>query len=224
MIRINLLGQVRPKATKQSVPLESTLQIFLGIAAVAIALIVLFVTYASQKHQLDETNNRIAALRLEKANLQQIKQEVDRFEAQKAALQTQIGVIETLQKNRTGAQELLQMVANTVVRVDQLWLTSLERKGDNLEIAGEAGSVNSVANFITQLKRSGYFDKIEIKQAKEDDVVKSVTTYGFTMTAAIAQPAAALRISPRRSPLLAPLPRPRSPRLRGGVSDGYRFS
>src|SRR5271168_2862200 len=189
MIRINLLGQVRPKTTKQSVPLESTLQILLGVAALAIALIVLSVTYYSQKHQLDDTNQRIQALRLEKANLQVIKLEVDRFEAQKAALQTQIGVIENLQKNRTGAQELLQMVANTVVRVDQLWLTSLERKGDSLNIAGEAGSVNSIANFITQMKRSGYFDKIEIEEAKEDDVAKSVTTYGFTMSAAIAQAA-----------------------------------
>src|SRR5271155_3835385 len=187
MIRINLLGQIRPKATKQSVPLESTLQILLGVAALAIALIVLSVTYYSQKHQLDDTNKRIADLKLERANLQVIKQEVDRFETQKAALQTQIGVFENLQKNRTGAQELLQMVANTVVRVDQLWLTTLERKGDNLDIAGEAGSVNSIANFITQLKRSGYFDKIEIQEAKEDDVVKSVTTYGFTMTASVAQ-------------------------------------
>src|SRR5208282_706320 len=174
MIRINLLGQIRPKAAKQSVPLESTLQILLGVAALAIALVVLSVTYYSQKRQLDDTNARIAALKAEKTSLQQIKQEVDRFETQKAALQTQIGVIENLQKNRTGAQELLQMVANTVVRVDQLWLTSLERKGDSLNIAGEAGSVNSVANFITQLKRSGYFDKIEIEEAKEDDVAKSV--------------------------------------------------
>ena len=96
-------------------------------------------------------------------------------------------MIEGLQKNRTSAQELLQMVANTVVRVDQLWLTSLDRKGDALSIGGEAGNINSVANFMTQLKRSGYFDKIEIQEAKEDDVVKSVTTYGFTMTASVAQ-------------------------------------
>ena len=191
MIRINLLGQIRPKATKQSVPLESTLQILLGIAALAIALIVLSVTYYSQKRQLDDTNARIAALKAERTNLQQIKQEVDRFETQKAALQTQIGVIEGLQKNRTGAQELLQMVANTVVRVDQLWLTSLDRTGDNLHLTGEAGSVDSIANFMTQMRRSGYFDKIEIDEAKEDDVAKSVTTYGFTMSAAVAQSAPA---------------------------------
>jgi Tfp pilus assembly protein PilN len=215
MIRINLLGQVRPKATKQSVPLESTLQILLGVAALAIALIVLSVTYYSQKKQLDDTNNRIAALKLEKANLQVIKQEVDRFESQKAALQTQIGVIENLQKNRTGAQELLQMVANTVVRVDQLWLTSLERKGDSLDIVGEAGSVNSIANFITQLKRSGYFDKIEIQEAKEDDVAKSVTTYGFTMTAAIAQPAAASTSQPQAKPAAGTTTTPPQPAPKG---------
>jgi type IV pilus assembly protein PilN len=211
MIRINLLGQARPKATKQAVPLEATLQILLGFAAVAIAAIVLSVTYFSQKRELDATNSRILALKAEKTSLQQVKQEVEQFEAQKKALQTRIDVIEELQKNRSGAQELLQMVANTVVRVDQLWLTSLERKGDTLQIAGEAGSVNAVANFITQLKRSGYFDKIEIQEAKEDDVAKSVTTYGFTMSAAIAaatsqsaqpqaKPAASAAASPQPAP------------------------
>jgi Tfp pilus assembly protein PilN len=169
------------------VPLENGLSIILGIAAVVIAGVVLFTMYLSQKKQLDDTNATIAQLRAEKASLQQVKQEVDRFEDQKRALQTQIDVIEGLQKNRTSAQELLQMVANTVVRVDQLWLTSLDRKGDALSIGGEAGNINSVANFMTQLKRSGYFDKIEIQEAKEDDVVKSVTTYGFTMTASVAQ-------------------------------------
>ena len=100
---------------------------------------------------------KIAALRAEKASLQQVKQDVDKFESEKAVLQQRIDVIETLQKNRTGGQELLQMVANTVVRVDQLWLTSMSRNGRQLDIAGEAGSINAVANFITQLKRIGLF-------------------------------------------------------------------
>ncbi len=212
MIRINLLGQARPKATKQAVPLEATLQILLGIAALVIAVVVLWVTYASQKRDLDTTNARIASLKAEKTSLQQVKQEVDQFESQKKALQTRIDVIEELQKNRSGAQELLQMVANTVVRVDELWLTSLDRKGNTLEIAGEAGSINAVANFITQLKRSGYFDQIEIKEAKEDDVAKAVTTYGFTMSAAIAaqpSPPAQPQAKPAASPAASPQPAPK---------------
>ena len=207
MIRINLLGQTRPKTTKQSVPLENGLSIILGIAAVVIAGVVLFTMYLSQKKELDDTNSRIAQLRAEKASLQQVKQDVDRFEEQKRALQTQIDVIEGLQKNRTSAQELLQMVANTVVRVDQLWLTSLDRKGDALSIGGEAGNINSVANFMTQLKRSGYFDKIEIQEAKEDDVVKSVTTYGFTMTANVAQ-SPTPQAGPQAKPAATPTPPP----------------
>ncbi len=59
------------------------------------------------------------------------------------------------------------MVANTVVRVDALWLTSLESQGRHPGyFAAKQASINAVANFITQLKRSGYFDKIEIKERK----------------------------------------------------------
>lgn len=188
MIRINLLGQARPKPAKQAVPLEATLQIVLFIAAVAVAAVILSVVYFRQKSDLDAANKRIAALRAEKASLQQIKQEVDHFESEKNTLQQRIDVIETLQKNRSGAQDLLQMVANTVVRVDSLWLTELDRNAGALQIKGEAGSINAVANFITELKRSGYFDKIEIKTAKEDDLQPGVETYGFEMSAAVAAP------------------------------------
>jgi len=191
MIRINLLGQMRPKAAKSAVPLEATMQIVFALVAIGVALTVLGVTYYQQKSELDRTNARIASLRAERASLEQIKQDVDRFESQKNVLQQRIDVIETLQKNRTGGQDLLQMVANTVVHVDNVWLTSLNRTGNSIDMQGEAASINSVANFITQLKRSGYFDNVEIKQATEDDIVPSVATYGFSMTAAISPQTAA---------------------------------
>jgi Tfp pilus assembly protein PilN len=185
MIRINLLGQDRPKAAKKAVPVEAGVQVIFFALAVLASAIFLYTVYRHQKIELDATMKRIDALKAEKQSLQTIKHDVEQYESQKGILQQRINVIETLQKNRTGGQELLQMVANTVVRVDSVWLTSLERKGDGLEIAGEAGSVNAVANFITQLKRSGYFGKVEIKEAKEDDLVKTAQTFGFTMSAAI---------------------------------------
>lgn len=188
MIRINLLGQARPKAAKQAVPLEATVQILFACVAVGLAFVILGITYYQQKRQLDDTNKRIAALKAEQASLQQIKLDVDRFESQKSVLQQRIDVIETLQRNRSGAQDMLQMVANTVVRIDALWLTSMDKKGDSLELQGEAGSINAVANFITELKKSGYFDQVEIKNAKENDLLPGVETYGFTMTVTVAPP------------------------------------
>jgi Tfp pilus assembly protein PilN len=81
-------------------------------------------------------------------------------------------------------------VATTVVHVDNVWLTSLNRSGNSIDIQGESASINSVANFITQLKRSGYFDNVEIKAAQEDDIVPSVETFNFSMSASIATPPA----------------------------------
>jgi Tfp pilus assembly protein PilN len=191
MIRINLLGQARPKAAKKTVPLEATVQIMFLVVAILLAGVILGITYFQEQRDLEATNKTISQLRAEKASLQQIKTDVDRFEGEKTVLLQRIDVIETLQRNRSGGQDLLQMVANTVVRVDTLWLTSLERKGDALNIEGQAGSINGVANFITQLKRSGYFDKVEITEAKESDIIKTAETFGFKMTAVVSPTSAA---------------------------------
>lgn len=103
-------------------------------------------------------------------------------------LQQRISIIETLQRNRVGGQVLLDAVANTVSRTDTLWLTSLDRKGDTLTLAGEAGSINAVANFITQLKHSGYFDQVEIKDSTQDQKSAGVQTFTFTLTAQFTLP------------------------------------
>lgn len=189
MIRINLLGQARPKAAKKAVPLEATVQVIFLLVAIGLAAVVLGITFVQQKKELDATNTKIQSLRAEKASLQQVKEDVTKFEAQKAILQQRIDVIEELQRNRTGAQDLMQQVANTVVRVDALWLTSMTQNGNTLQIQGEAGSINAVANFLTQLKRSGYFDKIEIQEARENDIAKGVETFEFQINASIGQPA-----------------------------------
>ena len=65
-------------------------------------------------------------------------------------LQQRVGTIEQLQRDRTGGQELLDAVANTVSRAEKLWLTSMTKKGSTVNMEGAAASINSVANFITR--------------------------------------------------------------------------
>ncbi len=183
MIRINLLGQERPKTTGPTIPLESSLRLVLFAASILLAGVVLYVMYHQKETELTGIQARIASLQVEQARLQQTKTEVEAYEKEKTVLQQRIQVIEELQAGRSGGQQLLQMVANTVSRSDQLWLTKLERTGDALNINGESASITAIANFITQMKRSGYFDQVEIKTATENDIVKGVQTYGFVMTA-----------------------------------------
>jgi Tfp pilus assembly protein PilN len=188
MIRINLLGQVRPKAARKPVPLGTTLPAILMLAGIGFAVLVLVVHYFQMDKALTAENDRIKQLRAEKTNLERIKAEVEAFERQKAILQTRVGVIEQLQRDRTGGQELLDMIANTVSRTENLWLTDMTRKGNSLSMEGAAASINSVANFITQLKRSGYFQKIEIKESKQDDRNTAIQTFVFQLSAEIAPP------------------------------------
>ncbi|HLJ23698.1 MAG TPA: PilN domain-containing protein [Candidatus Acidoferrales bacterium] len=191
MIRINLLGRTRPKAQRATVPLEATLQFVLLAIALVVSLGALYGHYLL----LDRENTKVVAhiqkQMGEKARLEQLKQQVDNFEKQKAVLQQRISVIEGLQRNRTGGQELLEAIANTVSRTDTLWLTSVDRKGNELTINGQAGSINAVANYITQLKRSGYFQTVEIKESHQDDTNKTVQIFMFSLTAQFGLPQAA---------------------------------
>ncbi len=189
MIRINLLGQLpRPKARRRAVPLEATIQVLLLIGGLVLGFGALAWQYAQLRSSIEQTEKRITVLRSEKQRMDQLKQEITAYEQQQAVLQQRIAVIEELQRNRVGGQELLQALANTVNRTETLWLTSLSRQGNSLTIEGAAGSVNAVANFITQLKRSGFFGKVEIKEAKQDDKNPAITTFSFTLTAEFALP------------------------------------
>jgi Tfp pilus assembly protein PilN len=190
MIRINLLGQVRPKSARRPVDTGAALPVvFIGAGLVLGALVLGFFYYTWQK-QLNEENARIKVLTAQKADLEQTKLQVEAFEKQKVVLQQRVATIEQLQRDRTGGQELLDMVANTVSRTENLWLTEMTRKGNTLAMEGSSASINSVANFITSLKRSGYFQKVEIKETKQDDKNLAVQTFLFQISAEITPPPA----------------------------------
>jgi Tfp pilus assembly protein PilN len=173
---------------------------FIGVG-VAVGLIVLGFFYYTWQKQLTEENNRIKTLQAQKTELEQTKLQVEAFEKQKAVLQQRVATIEQLQRDRTGGQELLDMVANTVSRTENLWLTQMTRKGNGLAMEGASASINSVANFITALKRSGYFQKVEILESHQDEKNLAIQTFNFQITAEIAPPQA-----PQARPANAPAP------------------
>jgi type IV pilus assembly protein PilN len=190
MIRINLLGQTRPKASRRPVDTGAALPTLFVGAGLLFGCLILGYLYYSWQRQLNDENSRIKQLQVQKTDLEQIKQQVEAFEKQKVVLQQRVSTIEQLQRDRTGGQELLDQIANTVARTENLWLTSMVRKGNNLAIEGSSASVNGVANFITALKRSGYFSKVEIKESRQDDKNTAVQTYLFQVFMEITPPAA----------------------------------
>ncbi len=202
MIRINLLGQIRPKAARRPVDTGAALPaVFIGAGLVLGALVLGFFYYTWQ-NQLNKENAEIKKLTAQKTDLEQTKQQVEAFEKQKVVLQQRVSTIEQLQRDRTGAQELLDMIANTVSRTENLWLTEMVRKGSILSMEGSSASINSVANFITALKRSGYFQKVEIKESKQDEKNTAVQSFVFQISAEITPPPA-VQARPANAPVPA---------------------
>jgi type IV pilus assembly protein PilN len=206
MIRINLLGQIRPKAARRRAttvePGAAMPVVFIGAGA-AVAVLVLGFLYYTWQRQLTDENNKIKVLQAQKTELEETKRQVEVFEKQKAILQQRVATIEQLQRDRTGGQELLDMIANTVSRTENLWLTEMIRKGNTLSLEGSSASINSVANFITALKRSGYFQKVEIKESKQDEKNTAIQTFTFQMSAEISPPQAP-QARPANAPATAP--------------------
>ncbi len=184
MIRINLLGQPRPRKTRTGgAPMEGAFQAIFVIIALVVGFGFLAAHYFQMKSQESKLQEKITSMTAERTRLQSVKSEVDRRQQEKAALKQRIDVIEQLQRSRSGGQELLDALANTVDRVDGLWMNGIKRTGNSLQMDGEAESLNAVANFITELKRSGYYDKVEIKEAKQDEQNPTVPSFLFTLTA-----------------------------------------
>lgn len=213
MIRINLLGQAKPKASRRPVDTGAALPaLFIG-AGILFGALILGYVYYNWQHQLSDENAKIKQLQTQKTDLEQVKVQVEAFEKQKGVLQQRVSTIEQLQRDRTGGQELLDQIASTVSRTENLWLTSMVKKDNNLTLEGASASVNGVANFITALKRSGYFSNIEIKESKQDEKAAAIQTFNFQISAQITPPNTPVTTAkPASAPVTAPpssTPRPR---------------
>ncbi|MBV8513955.1 MAG: PilN domain-containing protein [Acidobacteria bacterium] len=206
MIRINLLGQAKPKASRRPVDTGAALPVLFIGAGILFGALILGYVYYNWQHQLTDENAKIKQLQTQKTDLEQVKLQVEAFEKQKAVLQQRVSTIEQLQRDRTGGQELLDQIASTVSRTENLWLTSMVKKGNDLTLEGASASVNGVANFITALKRSGYFSNIEIKESKQDEKAAAVQTFNFAISAQITPPgpAAPATAKPASAPAHAP--------------------
>jgi len=74
------------------------------------------------------------------------------------------------------------------------------RKGNTLSLEGSSASINAVANFITALKRSGYFQKVEIKESRQDEKNMAVQSFLFQISAEITPPPA-VQTRPANAPV-----------------------
>jgi Tfp pilus assembly protein PilN len=77
---------------------------------------------------------------------------------------------------------LLNTVGDTVSSTEEVWLSTMKDQGANISIEGMALSTDAVANLIANLQKTGYFKNIEIKETYQDEQVKDMQAFQFTLT------------------------------------------
>jgi Tfp pilus assembly protein PilN len=93
-----------------------------------------------------------------------------------------VDVIDGLRTNQTGPVNLLAMLGETVNNTEAVWLSKMDDQGPNVNLEGTALSTDAVANLIANLQKTGYFKNVEIKETYQDEQVKDMQAFQFTLT------------------------------------------
>jgi type IV pilus assembly protein PilN len=191
MIRINLLGSPKPKGKKNAGPALSMPSFELGswagpLVQVAAVLAIAGALNFGYWYRLDrekksiEVQTRLA----EQKNRELADIKVKYLERQKQAenYKRRVDVIDQLRSNQSGPVNLLSMIGDTVNSTEAVWLNSMQDQGASVAIDGTALSSDAVANLISNLQKTGFFRNIEIKESYQDDTVKDMQAFQFTLT------------------------------------------
>ncbi|MBZ5547829.1 MAG: PilN domain-containing protein [Acidobacteriia bacterium] len=190
MIRINLLGSPKPKGGKKSVavsmptmdmgsPGSPLLQV---VAVLAIVGAINGVYWYRLDHERTAIESQMRLAEQKNRELADIKVRYLERQRQADAYKRRVDVIDQLRSNQTGPVNLLAMIGETVNNTEAIWLNSLQDQGNNVAIDGMALSSDAVANLISNLQKTGYFRNIEIKETSQDETVKDMQAFQFTLT------------------------------------------
>ena len=189
MIRINLLGAPRPKNKRGGSPAVVEMNVGGGVSPLIKAVAILAIAAAVNGlywYRLDQQQQKIAkqmALAIRKnQELSQVKARYMERQHEAENYKRRVDVIDQLRAAQSGPVNLLNMVGSTVNNTDAVWLNSMKDQGSSIDVEGLALSQDAVANLITNLQKTGFFKAVEIKETYQDESVKDMQAFLFTLT------------------------------------------
>ncbi|HEY6363046.1 MAG TPA: PilN domain-containing protein [Vicinamibacterales bacterium] len=196
MIRINLLGVERQKASK-AVAFDVGQRVTLACSLiVVVAALLIGWWWWSLTEESARVDAEIVAAQQEAARLQSLLVEVRQFEARRGQLQQRVALIEQLRRGQSVPVQLLDHVSRSLP--DMLWLTEMVQDGGALTISGRSTTLIALSDFVGSLGRSSLLLKpLEIVESRVEPVSptgatsgRSVESITFKVKAQIAAPEA----------------------------------
>ena len=189
MIRINLLGSQKARSKKSAALSMPSMDLgnlggpLVQVAAVALIAGGLNFAYWYQLDR-DKTAIEIKMRVAEQKNRELADIKVRYLERQKQAdaYKRRVDVIDQLRTNQTGPVNLLATIGDTVNGTEAVWLNSMQDQGASIAIDGTALSTDAVANLISNLQKTGFFRNVEIRESFQDENVKDMQAFQFSLT------------------------------------------
>lgn len=173
MIKINLVSETSSATPARRKRKEFSLGAKQGdailLTVLAIALIIVggkWYVLRTEEKQLTAEEQR---LRTERDQLLPFIEKVQELEAKRAELLHKIEVINELKQNQRGPVRILDEVSRALPEL--VWLTNLRLQERTLTLTGMAMDENAVANYISNLYASPFFEEPTLKdltRARED--------------------------------------------------------
>jgi Tfp pilus assembly protein PilN len=191
MIKINLLGVTgaAPAAAARP-PVSRAFQVWTFLGALIVCFLVVGLFYKVWSGAVASLQKDLEKEKAEQARLAAIKAENARYQLRLSQLEQRINTIQALQASRVGPVDLMNALGNLVNRTNDLYLLTAGFSGDRMSLRGQSRSVESVAEFISQLDNSGFFSDVQLRQFFEDDQQNRLA-YKFTLDCAFKSPASA---------------------------------
>jgi Tfp pilus assembly protein PilN len=189
MIRINLLGQARPKNKRAAASAAAVMEMGeVGSPKLKLLLVLLLVGSLNVLYwyRLDKDKRAIAAKTVvaEQRNreLADVKARYLERQRQADSYKRRVDVIDKLRASQSGPVNLLNTIGDTINGTEAVWLNTMKDLGASVDIEGMALSADAVATLIRNLQKTGYFKNIEIKETFQDDTYKEMQAFQFTLT------------------------------------------
>jgi Tfp pilus assembly protein PilN len=192
MIRINLLENSKGKSKRAgggSGPSMPTMEMGdLGSPKlkVLVVLIVAGLLNFGYWYRLDQVSKSIAkqmtAAEQKNRELSDVKARFLERQRQADSYKRRVDVIDSLRAGQAGPVNLLAMLGETVNGTEAVWLNKMEDQGASVSLDGTALSTDAVATLIANLQKTGFFKNVEIKETFQDDAVKDMQAFQFTLT------------------------------------------
>jgi len=191
MIKINLLESSKGKNKRggSSGPAMPTMEMGdMGSPKLKVLVVLLlagllnFGYWYHLNRQEKSIATQMAAAEQKNRELSDVKARYLERQTQANNYKRRVDVIDSLRAAQAGPVNLLGMLGETVNGTEAVWLKSMDDTGASVNLEGTALSTDAVANLIANLQKTGFFKTVEIKETYQDDQIKDMQAFQFTLT------------------------------------------